>query len=160
MCLKCVQWKHARQMVPLPSMFLTCSYLFPGAFAPSVKKNLLTPSMVPDWERPTPPAYSSRCAANPSSVEPTPAIPVSTPPLPSRRPPLPFPLPRPLQRERESPFSGSSTTSPKIGPLQTAQNNRIISMDDYDVRMDGDTVDEVKVVENVSAAKVRAKYCA
>ena len=35
MCLKCVQWKHARQMVPLPSMFLTCSYLFPGAFAPS-----------------------------------------------------------------------------------------------------------------------------
>ena len=36
MCLKCVQWKHARQMVPLPSMFLTCSYLFPGAFTPSV----------------------------------------------------------------------------------------------------------------------------
>ena len=53
MCLKCVQWKHAKQMVPLPSMFLTCSYLFPGAFAPSMRYENSIPLTYPDQSDPS-----------------------------------------------------------------------------------------------------------
>ena len=37
MCLKCSEGKHGREMVPVLSMFLTCSHPFPGVLAPSVK---------------------------------------------------------------------------------------------------------------------------
>ena len=36
MCFTCVWWLHHRQMVPVPTMFLRCSYPFPGTLAPSV----------------------------------------------------------------------------------------------------------------------------
>jgi len=37
MYMKCIWWEHAREMGPVPSMFLTCSHLFPEALAPSVR---------------------------------------------------------------------------------------------------------------------------
>jgi len=35
MSFTCVWWLHHRQSVPVPTMFLRCSHLFPGALAPS-----------------------------------------------------------------------------------------------------------------------------
>jgi len=37
-CSICVWWLHFREMDSVPSMFLTCSYLFPEALAPSVNR--------------------------------------------------------------------------------------------------------------------------
>jgi len=36
MSFTCVWWLHHRQSVPVLTMFLRCSHLFPGALAPSV----------------------------------------------------------------------------------------------------------------------------
>lgn len=35
MCLIWIWWLHCREMDPVPSMFLRCSYLFPEVLAPS-----------------------------------------------------------------------------------------------------------------------------
>ena len=46
MYMKCIWWEHAREMGPVPSMFLTCSHPFPEALAPSVIFNAIRLQLV------------------------------------------------------------------------------------------------------------------
>ena len=44
MCTKCSCWEHVKQSVPVLAMFLTCSYLFPGTLASSVREEAISPA--------------------------------------------------------------------------------------------------------------------